>query len=509
MEDNFKKITGYNWTTKDITIQNLNKERSYTKINSRPSSFYLKQHLSDKMILVLSQFPNSNILKIDIDQRSNTVDTSIIIDKLAEKFGYSCILEYSPISKGYHVFFKTNKPLHDNQKKQIEKYFKEQYNFIIEVKKTNENLKLPFSIYYPIFGVYDSNESNRIFTTITKNNEYHHILNTITSMFQHQKKIDIPIDIIKDNILPPKLTNKRIINLQAYNEYKKLQKELSESELQLKFGYGRGTRYNTQYKIAKYCIEKEKSFSQFKYLCEICNIRNSKDMANPLRKDKVILEAWEYGKKIANKNYNIFIESRDAPEEYICQNYTLTKDEKYKLEYILRVHIRKYKVYKYSKNIERVVKDCIKVYQEIVGRSKFDKKHNRVYENENFKCLTNKTAMAKSTFQKMAKALQIKNMRLIKKILIKSSLIIEGKNKENKTYGYKKLRWCKHFSITDINELFKFYINNIYILDNKFNNILKSFKNQKKTLIYVIKFLRLKDKEYRKEYTNQKKKQWE
>jgi len=472
MEDKFirfKKATGYDWTIKHITIQDI-KSKTYRRIHKNPSNYYLEKHFNNELILVLPAHPNSNILKIDIDKRNNIHSMDQIIDKIVSYFGDSVFLEKG-VSGGYHLFYNIQEKISDNCKRELEKYFKTVYNYIIEVKKGKEELKLPLSKFYPYFGFYDELDKERMIKAVAVGDDPTVNLHRITDLFENQERIKLPLQFRKYNILGTKLKNNKSIEYQMKNDSID---EVIDNILLKYYSYGNGTRYQTQFKIAKLLIENNFSYTDFVYACERCNQYDSKDMANPLIKEAKLKESWKYGYKIANSN----IEMSTIKSKYIKQSFTLVDEEKHKLQFILKAYLRMNKLIKYKKNKERIIDNCIILYQEILGRQHYNNKNDIKYDSKEYSHLNKSVALGKNLLSLIVKELNLKNGPLLKKILISCSLITEKTNNEGYSYSYKNIVHSKHFFLYN---LFKLY-NNYIKLYKKFINTINLYINNNSLL---------------------------
>jgi hypothetical protein len=481
------KFSGFNFKHSSVTIYDQ-WTKKYMAVDKKPSIYLLYRHFKGELNLVLPSYKNTNILKIDIDDRNNALPSNVAIDNIVDTLGPACIIEYSKLSRSYHMFYKLDKMYDDKFKKRLETYFKSKYKITTEVKKTNEYLKLPFSTNYRQLGVYSPFISNRVIEVVDQNIDY--VGCEMARLFVNLEKTKIPQKIQhlieRDSSLKSSYSENTVANKINGNKHTVATFPWES------FKYGAGTRFYKQTSMALACAYNAIGFDDFSNFCYKANDGTSKDMLrNP---DYYIKDAYKYSMKIMMKKMeedadfhcdrrNLF---KQKPVSYIKQNYVLSNKNIKKLKFILNEHIYLLNVVKYKKNAERILQDSILLYQEIKGRYKFNVTNNVKYAGK-FKYLNGSVALDQNTLYLMGKELGLKNIKKLVKILVATKLIELKKDKNGREYSYKSnTTFCKHFTLKRLSKV----VANIYRMINKRHNtnIITLFANN--TVYYVDKFLR-------------------
>jgi hypothetical protein len=483
-----QSLMGFDCTLGSYTNFN-EKTKKYTKLNKKITQQLILEHFTHQRTVVLSQHPHTKMTLIDIDQRNNKkYNATDIVDKINEILvkdkDNSMIVEYSKSSGGYHLYIKFKEYVTDDCKRYIQKYFKENFDYEIEVKKGKELLKLPYSKQYDRCGYYNTEFPKHIYPMVYSHTEIENLVYT----FENLEEVSLPTLFKKENKYGHKVNNYKNGVERTIDRY------FNNDKIKEWYGYGAGTRYYAQLALAKYCYSYGMTFSEFDSLCDFCNDGSSKDMAKSKKvRDYKVKEAWKYG--TGRLNPIIQEEKRQSkPTNYIYQDYVIPNKELEKVEYILKNAIKMNRFAKYEKNKKRILHDSQIIFEEMYKRLKYNQEHDIKYIDKEMKGLEKGVAFGNDLFKTIHKEFSLNtDILLIKKLLKESGLITLLKNDFGYSYSYKALRYVKHWLLNSIDSLYKFYLS-LYSIKSPINiliNNINIFSQYAliKQLNYALEFL--------------------
>ncbi len=196
-----KKLTGHDWTKGSYCVGSYGKQsrkESYRTIQAPGKSVFTAlflNHLAgtskNSVLYKKNSFnlpisPYAKTLNIDIDSRSNKHSINSILDTLSESFE-DMIVERPSSKQGAHVYIRFDTKVNDEQRLAIQTYYKENYGYVIEVKKINELLKLPLSQKYKILGSYYSRTETRVTGQIDISCDSERMIDQLVNLFNNQQ----------------------------------------------------------------------------------------------------------------------------------------------------------------------------------------------------------------------------------------------------------------------------------------------------------------------------------
>lgn len=423
--------------TKKFIYQKKRNSREYTKRKVKSiNDTLILEHLAGIKTISLPLYEKTKYVVIDIDQRSNPLHrTDDITDMLCddEYFGYPFFAEQSLETNGFHLYFQYDSYLSKAKAKAIEGYFKDTYNYIIEIKVAGDNLRLPFSTsYIPLAGF--SLES-----------------------FDNPNEEETPEFF--SNFLDPIIEVNKSSGAKEY---------LSRRE----FHYGNGTRYENQFRLGFHVLRMNNNATLDDYIeaCEFWNDGTSKDMKLPDSKKLKMLESqWNF--ILSKFEASPFYEEKVSDWQALYKDnqlfnireskFKFDSEDSLKLNKILRYYYQKLKIGKIgTKSHERFIEDSIKTLEFLYGSKEYRDINGYSY-NEEFKELEKGVPFGHKLQKSIAEHYNISNIRKVLLFLREIGLLEDIFLENGYSYSYKNIRYSIHYILSSIFDLYYTLIYNL------------------------------------------------
>jgi hypothetical protein len=158
-------LLGFDFNSKIFLFSTY--QKNFKAYHNKVDLNVLYQHFSKRGILSLNPYSNSKILLIDIDHQNQYINkhrrksTRFIVDKIVQEFGLPFYIERN--EKNYHIYIQTNTLITSRLARNIERYFVDKFQYVIEVIDPSKTLRLPASKKYSkSYGIYSKLSPCRI-----------------------------------------------------------------------------------------------------------------------------------------------------------------------------------------------------------------------------------------------------------------------------------------------------------------------------------------------------------
>jgi hypothetical protein len=456
----FPHASGIDFTSKYFYIKSETGRKYYCKETEKISTHLLYLHFTGKVTIGLTRFPHSKIRCIDIDKRSNEIETCKIVDKLVEELGTPFYIEYSPSSGGYHIYFQFDQYISDGRWKQYEEHFYKKYNMIIEIQTNNKVMRVPISAEYEYGGIYlnDGISDIRVYD-----------LGDLDTKLLHYTDPNQEI-ITTPNIF--KLIKEPIISYIKNKNNEVIEKDYS---------YGCGTRYSKHFAIGFEVIrnKKDATFDDYIIACEKYNDGTSKDMKKikPTR-NRMLLKQWqwireEYGEPDCSEHMEFFSDeeiwlasatkNKNIFSNFIFEEFDFEDGEYEFYRKLVYDGYTEQKIGKlHGKVHERFVNDTMLVIEHLLSYEKFRSDNGYNYTDEKYQFLNEGVPFGLIHQNSISNYFSIKNIRRIMKFLVNINFLTPLSDSNGFEYSFKNFRHVKHYVLT-----FKLlYINYNYAVVN-------------------------------------------
>ena len=342
--------------------------------------------------LALREYPNSEILALDIDTHGEQIinknsknpisdynDFSIkVLNELKQLPINILLFERSKIGSGLHVYLKL-KNIHNKEiiKQSLKKMLENVFPVTVEFRTKNKSLRLPFSYDYEFINIDSLKRETKIkrklelileryqTETLIDNEKLNDI---IQSFIPHDGSWDCE-DLPKMNIFKRKVLAKNL-------------KKFVEKKFEITSGNrigGKGVIWN----IAFYSLRVGYSLEQFIELVDKSNV-SSKDLTNwsNTRKVKELTSIYDYAKSkfIHNfKDYTYRTTCDSNSPDYLISNVPLlSKEQIDNLNYLIEnIYYEKLNREGDSKWLRVMMEDCKIIFPELLGKILYEKQNPR------------------------------------------------------------------------------------------------------------------------------------
>lgn len=464
-------------------------EKEFTSIKIPYFSVkHLLRHLGygneegESIIYATTLYKHTKTIVIDIDKRSNEhFSNKAYYRKVYESLSYfvkdlNAIRLIESNGENYHISIEYNQYYDKVFWSNVEAIVKSRYGLVLEIKSKGDQIRFPLSANYNTYGVVKTDlspESIENFNDFIDADAFQsddrksEALKVLSGQYSYQASPPTHFSFIGGDkvevFVNSALESGNHHPLFAKEEKREfLNKIKRQGDINLynnaKFHYGRGTRNETQFKIALafYRQHQTKDYEEFHQLCRHYNDGTSKDMrcgyALQRKLTDSILDAvadfCEANQEEEKTSANIDDSKRYTELKGDFDDiYSFTTEEYNKLEHILNITYTEFKHGKSMKVRKRRIEDAIMLFGILIKAHRFRTLNNYYYYNEEHYHLNGSVPFGTKLINTIQEELHLKNTRKLLDIIEDSGLISKVRNKEGYTYSRIGKRYTNHYRI--------------------------------------------------------------
>lgn len=433
------------------------KTKKISKINKRPGLKTLTTHLTSESIMGRSDFfclrpyKHTKLIYIDIDKRNQYEGktTREAFDALVSLIGKPFYYETST-DEDYHLVFELSDFLTDKAKSSLEVLLKREHRSIIEVVRSKQVIRLPFSLKYRGGAQYLSKGEYKQVSGPG------HLVKVFAKLRKSNSPLRIPSFLLKANLTGTKV--------KAICSEEKPQPK-TEADIISSCEYGRGTRHRFQPKIAFHIIRNKGTFEDFMSLCEICDDGTSKDMKlSDSKKVSVLKNVWnhstrKFDNKFELKSSNLSDDglSSEVREIHISDDHYLP-DKYYNIfeKLIKKLHKKQNPRYR-DERLKTTTQDTLILIEGIVNLKIYRRRKGFQYKEKDLLWLNEGMPLQRQLLQELCAKLKITKRIAYQISFLKEVGFLKAISKEidgqHYTHSYKGKRHVKHYVICNYKKL--------------------------------------------------------